>query len=361
MVRVLIVITTAFVPYGGLTTVAMNYYRNMDKSGLKIDFASVNKPSKELIDELHENGSEYYCLGERKKHPLKYQYALWKLLKEKRYDIIHVHANSASAVLELLSAKKCGVKKRIVHIHNSTCSHMLLHRLLKPLFDRTYTDALACSREAGKWIFGEEFIILNNAIDTEKYQFKEESRKKIRAEYGIRKETFVIGHVGKINKQKNHTFLIECFYEVNKKMPDAVLLLVGDGPLRKKIEEKIKCLGLEKNVYFAGMKNNASEYLSAMDCFVFPSVFEGFSLALLEALSSGLKCIASENTRRESEIMNCVKYLSLELNASKWCKEILKSYLYNRMQESKKNISIIKKENFDIKINADLLKQYYNL
>ena len=138
--NILVVITTAFVPTGGLTTVMMNYYRIVNKEAVKIDFASTNNPLQVLLDEIHANGSEYYQLPERK-NILLYFFALKRLCKG--YDMIHIHANSATAVIELQAAKWANIKIRLIHNHSSRCQHKILNRCLLSLYRRSFTQAIA--------------------------------------------------------------------------------------------------------------------------------------------------------------------------------------------------------------------------
>lgn len=160
--KILVVITTAFTSTGGLTTVMMNYYRAMNKEGLKIDFASTNVPSQSLLDEIHVEGSEYYQLPPRKKI-VSYFYRLRRLCKN--YDLLHVHGNSSTSVLELMAANWAGVKRRIVHNHTSRSQHPWINLLLHPFFLMSYTKAIACSDAAGEWLFGnKQYQILRNAI-----------------------------------------------------------------------------------------------------------------------------------------------------------------------------------------------------
>ena len=358
MKRVLIVINTAFVEFGGLTTVVMNYFRFMDKTGLKIDIASTNHAEKKLVREVREAGCEYYCLGERK-NIVKYITNLNGLIRKNNYDIIHVHGNSATATFELFNARLCGVPKRIVHIHNSTSSHMCLHKMLMPIFTRSYTDAVACSEKAAAWIFKPgTYQILNNAIDTKRYSYSAETRQKLRKEHSAENK-FILCHVGKINEQKNHTFLIKVFAEVVRIIPDALLVLVGDGDLRSNIEKQADAAGIRKNVIFMGMCSNVQDYLSMGDVFVFPSLWEGLPLSLVEAQASGLKCVVSDKITKEANVTDKVKYLSLESSPKEWAEEVVRSREYDRSAECDDNIRLITEEGFNIYHNAEKLRKLY--
>lgn len=357
MKRILTVITTQFVPYGGLTTVAMNYYRQLDHSKFRMDFASTNDAPEGLKQELEANGDSYHKLPGRKKL-FQYYAALKKLCRS--YDIVHVHANSATATIELKAAQAAGVTKRIIHIHNTTCSHMAIHKALKPIFDRTYTDAIACSKAAGEWIFQDgTYLVLNNAIDLKRYGFSEENRQKVRSELGIGEE-LVVGHVGKMVYQKNHEFLIRVFARVHERIPDAKLLLVGDGELRKDIESQVDQLGLDGTVIFTGMVNAAERYFSAMDVFAFPSRWEGLPLSLLEAQANGLECIVSEKVTKEVNITGSIPFLKI-IDETEWVAVIVRSSFKDRKIMSMENCSRLRENNYDVLTNTQKLVKLYSL
>lgn len=360
MKKILVIITTAFVEFGGLTTVMMNYYRNMEKNGLRIDFASTNAIDSTLNTELKDNGSQYYNLGPRNSNPIKYAHNLDRLLKGGDYDVVHVNANSATVSLELSVACKNNVPCKIVHIHNSIGNHKYMHKILQPVLFHLCDVFLACSEKAGHWAYNDrEFEVLNNAVDTKKYSFDQGRRKLIREKIAVTEDAFVIGHVGKINEQKNHGFLLEVFNEFHKRYANSYLLLVGDGALRETIEVKAKDLGLIDNVIFAGMCSNVCDYLTAMDCFVFPSLWEGLPLSLIEAQSSGLPCVVSSNITQESNVTQKVIYLSVDENTRIWSDKIYETMNQDRLSESQDNIERIKNNGFDIYENACALRKIY--
>ena len=211
MKRILVIITTAFTATGGLASVMLNYYRSLDKKGVQIDFASTNTITPDLNDEIQKNGSKYYQLPQRK-NIIRY----WKAVKclSRNYDVVHLHANSSTAVIELSAAKAAGVVKRIHHNHTSKTQHPVINALLHPFFMHSYTDAIACSQLAGDWLFGKNnYKILRNAINIAKFEYNNEARVLIRNEFGIKEEDFVVGHIGKFMDAKNHEFLIKVFAE----------------------------------------------------------------------------------------------------------------------------------------------------
>lgn len=359
MKKILIVITTGVSPYGGLMTVIMNYMKHMDMNGLQIDIVSRNNPEQSIVDELYELGIIYYQISYRTSNPFMYVYRLSRLAR--RYDVVHVNSNSATASIELFSAKVAGVEERIVHNHSSKTSHPLLNRILKPVFKRLYTKAIACSEMAGNWLFGENnFQVLNNGIDCQRFRFNYGFRTVIRNQYGITEEDILLGHVGKIYEPKNHQFIIEIFKEYHKTHFNAKLILVGDGEMRGAIEELVKKYKLEAYVIFTGMRSDVEMYLSAIDIFVFPSIWEGMPLSMIEAQASGLYCIASKNIDEKVNVTEKVKMLSIDIGVEPWVSAINEYEVLDRVKESYENAERIKRAGYDSATNADALRKIYS-
>lgn len=358
MKKVLVVITTGFVTYGGLTTVFMNYYRTMDKNGLRIDVASIGQADKVLVEELEREGGHYFALPSKQKNTIAYIWGLWRICKN--YDVIHVHGNSPLMVIELIIAKLRGVQQRIAHSHNTSGMHPVLNIICKGIFNKSYTIGLACSQKAGEWLYTKEFHVLNNAIYTEKYAFSEEYCKDIRSLYEIN-NSFVVGNVSKFVDAKNHDFIVNLFAKFHEKHNESVLLLVGDGPNREKIEKLIHQTNIEDSVIITGLKEETNKFYSAMDLFVLPSFHEGLCLALLEAQASGLPCLVSTNVTNENGVCDNVNYL--KLISKMWLDQLEKLYItrnyVNRLKISKKSCEELALNGFDIKAVANQLRSYY--
>ncbi len=355
--KVLCVITTALVPYGGLATVVMNYYRAMDRTGLQIDIASTNETPECLVEELCRNGSNYYRLGNRKKI-FSYLGNLWKVLKN-NYDVVHVNGNSATMLLELLPARIKNVPVRIAHVHTTRTEHPMIHKLIYPLFRKAYNKAFAVSDEAGKWLFGENYSVLNNAIDVKKYVFSQSQRDNVRKKLNIAVDTLVIGNVGKLNDGKNHQYLLHVFCEIKKTIHDSVLVIVGGGELEKELKEKANELGISDSVILTGMVDDASGYIQAFDFFAFPSKYEGLGLALVEAQASGLRCIMSDRVPKEAIVTDQVKVMSLDGGYDGWASYIVENFNYHRSENSELAVESIKAHCYDITTEAEKLRKIY--
>lgn len=234
---------------GGVETFLMNYYRNIDRNKVQFDFISIyDKLCFE--NEIKSLGGRVYKICSEKVNPIKYCKQLEKIIRENNYKIVHINMLSAANILPVIVAKRQKIKHIIIHSHNSNTPSGLLRKLLNALnkpFLHLGTDFFACSKLAGEWLFGKNFLkkhelkIINNAVDIDKYKFNAQTRENIRNELECRKK-FVIGHVGRFCYQKNHDFLINVFYEVQKEDKDMILLLIGEGELKEEIQEKVKKL-----------------------------------------------------------------------------------------------------------------------
>ncbi|MCD8208981.1 MAG: glycosyltransferase, partial [Bacteroidales bacterium] len=256
-----------------------------------------------------------------------------KFFEEAGYDIIHIDTDDVGRADVLRCARRCGVKKRIYHAHNS-CSEgdgilarvPVCRRVMQGRIARFSTDMLACSTEAAKWVYSDKYLtgvtIVKNGIDTEKFRFNSDSRSKIREKYGL-ENAYVMGCVARFAKQKNHGFLIDIFAEVVKKDPNAVLMLIGEGELKEEIQRKAEELQLADKVVFVGTTDEVQNYMSAMDIYVMPSLFEGLSLVFIEAQTSGLYCLASKNISPETKVCNRMEFLPLEESVAQWKEWIL--------------------------------------
>lgn len=355
-IRVLQVVT--YMGRGGLETMLMNYYRNIDRNKVQFDFLTHRDERWDYDDEIESLGGKIYHLPKLNPFSKSYLNALDKFFKEhKEYQIVHCHQDCLSGVV-LKVAKKNGVRFTIAHAHSASQDKNLKYfiKVLAKKNIKKYSDKMfACGEEAGKWMFEtDNFEVLNNAIDTDLYTYNKEKADKVKKESGIENK-FVIGHVGRFNYPKNHKFIIDVFNEVQKVKEDSVLMLVGDGDLRAEIEQKVQDLGLSDKVIFTGVRSDVNELMQGMDMFLFPSLYEGLPVTMVEAQASGLKCIISDKVPLECKMTENVEVVKLEESPQKWAKEVLKYEKYER-QNTKEEIV---KANFDIKANAKYLQEFY--
>lgn len=293
----------------------------------------------------------------RAKNPIAYFFRLWSYMRQHDFDSVHIHGSSALMSLELLAARLSGIKVRIAHSHNITCDHPFLHRLLTPFFRRLYTHALACSHDAGKWLFADDdFTVIYNGINRQRFSFSADDRSDIRRSLGLTEENLLLGHVGHFNTQKNHQFLIDIFQRIEQEHPEARLLLIGTGKLEEDIREKVGRLHLSQKVFFLGNVSDVYRYLSVMDVFVLPSLFEGFSIVLAEAQANALPAITSHHTPKTVALTSKVQYLGLDEGTDVWASEIMKQSSKDRRlsKEEERQLAV-----FDIETISNTLYHYY--
>lgn len=359
MIRVLQVVT--HMNRGGLESMLMNYYRHIDRDKVQFDFLTHRPYDGDFGEEIKALGGNIYHFPTLNPFSLSYKKALREFFQSHpEYKIIHVHQDCMSGVV-LEEAKKCGIQVRIAHSHNSNQDKDIkypIKLLARHSIGKYATDLFACSEKAGKWMFcGAPFTLLNNAIDTEAFAFCEETRKKMRKEFGFSDTQLIVGHVGRFCYPKNHDFLIDCFAALQKTVPDAKLILVGDDKsgLGTIIHEKVATLGLEKNVIFTGLRSDVSDLMQAMDVFVFPSHYEGLPVTLVEAQAAGLPCLISDKVPIECKKTKLVVQLPLDVSADIWAGEIIKVSDIVRTD----TLKAVKDSGFDIAENAKWLQNYY--
>lgn len=349
---------------GGAQTFAINVLRLINKQKYQIDF---------VANEIKENGytQEIYNLGS-KIHIIpffngynwvSYVRAWDKLLKENYYDIVHGHVSS-SASIYLKEARKFGCKT-IVHSHSAGYRGNKFEQAVKKIFTlgaKKQADYwFACSKPAAERLFGydydkyEHYYDIPNAIIVEDYLFNEKIRNRIRKELGLSSEQKLYGHVGSFTSPKNHMFLIEIFMNILKNDSSSKLILAGDGELRSAIEAKVTELNIKESVYLLGNVGNVNEYMMAMDAMIFPSLFEGFPVAVLEAQAAGLPIALSNTITNEVYLTECVHPLSLDLAPEGWATELLRFQSMDRVAEN----AIIAKSRYNMRNCVEEIETIY--
>lgn len=350
---------------GGVENFVMNLYRNIDRNKIQFDFL-INHNIKKIAyeDEIISLGGNVYKEYYRRKERIigKGKSVKQFFLEHPEINGVHMHANVLNPSFEIIkTAQKLNVPIRIVHSHNNNYMKKLkfkdkLYEIwVKSRVDSICTDLLACSEEAGKWMFGKKrFAVINNSIDLSKFIFNKTTRKILREKLKYSDSDVVIGTVTRLNYQKNPEYLINVFNEIYKQDNRFKLLIVGDGDLRTQIEKMIKDYDLENDVILVGAVNNSEEYLQAMDIFLFPSRFEGFGIALLEAQVAGLKCFSSNKVPKNINCGDNIQFMPLEYGYTYWVDKILETdFPYNR------NINLENFEDFDIKNNIKKIERIY--
>ena len=317
---------------GGVETFVMNLYRCIDREKVQFDFALTEGKRSFFDTEAESLGARLFYF-DTKKCMMRKLSEIFE--KQGPFAAMHSHVYFYSGAV-LRNAAHHGIPVRIAHAHNTsfgqryTLNRKCYEWLMRKLILKHATHMFGCSMDACEFVFGEGIMqdsrcrVVHNGFDVEAYQFDKEKRGAIRRQYGIGDDQLVVGHVGRFEEQKNHTQLVEQFSIVHKKDPETVLLMVGRGSLMNSIKKKCDNIGILDSCIFAGAQKDTPAYYSAMDVFLFPSLYEGLGSVLIEAQANGLHCITSKNVvPKEVDITGNVSFFSLDSSPNYWAEAVL--------------------------------------
>lgn len=350
---------------GGIEKYLINISRNIDYEKFEVDFLVFKGEKVCFYDEIIKK-SNIYEITPRTENYIKYIKELKKFLKNGTYDYIHFNLMEFSCFEGIIYARKFTNSKVILHSHianHETISlkTKVLNKIGEKLIQNkdTYLK-VACSDDAGKYMFrgfkNENFTILYNGINVKEFEFNNIDREKLRKKLKI-DEKFVIGNIGRLVKQKNHLFLIEILNQLIKMDKNIVLLMIGNGNLRDEINNKVLEYGLKDNILYIDNTNEINKYMCAMDSFVFPSLYEGLGIVLIEAQSSGLKCYITNTLPQEIDVTRNINRISLNNSPQYWAKQILKDK-NNEIDRKAQNI-VVNNSDFNISNSIYKLEEYY--
>ncbi|VEF49072.1 group 1 glycosyl transferase [Bacillus freudenreichii] len=320
---------------GGAETLIMNIYRNIDRKRVQFDFVTHGNEAGGFDAEIKSMGGKIYkipSLGTS--GPYRYVKNLMGVMAGEGYAAVHIHTDYQGG-LPALAAKLSGIKRRICHSHcnnwpqNGPLKNILLSslRLMIRLFA---THLCSCSYEAAEFLFGKKALqnnrvsILKNGINLDEFlndcqEERAEVLKELRLDEGVK----IIGHVGRFSESKNQLFILKVLKELLKSESKFVAVFIGDGPVRERVEREAVQLGLSEYVRFMGIRDDIPRFMKAFDVFLFPSLFEGFGIVMLEAQSSGVPCVASTAVPKSTDMgLGLVNYLNLKHNFEKWIQTI---------------------------------------
>ncbi len=349
---------------GGAESRIMDLYRTIDRGNVQFDFLIHTTEQGYYYEEIKRLGGNIYVVPRFQGYNLvSYRKAIKDFFElHSDYRAVHGHMTSTASVY-LPIAKKAGISITIAHARSAGVDKGLKGALTKFMRKnlKNQTDfCFACSKLAGEAVFGTdkvkkgEVVILPNAVEAGKYTYDSSVRNHVRKELQV-EDKFVVGHVGRFGHMKNHTFLLDVFYEISKKRENAVLMLLGEGSLMSEIQDKANRLGLEKKVLFLGNHGNIEDYYQAMDFFVFPSLFEGLPGTVVEAQASGLQCLISDQITPEVVISPLVQVYSIKEDAGIWCDYVLSHANYQREDTG----HFLREAGFDVRKQAEKLLQFY--
>lgn len=331
--------------YGGVESYLLNVFRDLDKNLFEIVFLTCGISTYGMYqNEIVENGGILETITPYPSN-FKKQMEVYKKLKkyfdDKKPDVVHVNSSALSfQILSSKAASDAGVNNIILHSHNfipQISGFRLLYRnALKKVLTKYGTRFLSCSTGASEWMFENSILdkveVIPNGIRTTDFLYSEVKRGMFRKKIGLQADALVLGNIGRFQKQKNHKFMIDILHELRKKNDKAYLLLVGEGELKEEIKKYVSSKELENYVQFLGERKDIGDFLASIDIFIFPSLFEGFGIAALEAQASGAKTLVSNTIPIDVNVTNEVSYLPLN-NVDCWVEEILEKQLKHKREE----------------------------
>jgi glycosyltransferase involved in cell wall biosynthesis len=344
---------------GGLETLIMNIYRNINREKVQFDFLYHYTKKSFYDDEILSLGGRIYRLSFREDNNIvKYLVDLDNFFSEhKEYNVIHGHMASL-AVFYLYYAKKYNVGLRIIHSHNASTEKSLKGFLKKNMLHLSTIYAnqfFACGQKAGHFLYGKkDFQIIKNAIDIDKFRYDEGIRKEYRNKLGLKSE-YVIGHVGRFNVQKNHEFIIRLFHHIIQYEKNVKLLLIGTGELEDEIKDLVDRLNINDDVIFLGARRDVNCLYQAMDVFLLPSLFEGLPVVGIECQAAGLPMVLSDNVTKEVDVVGNNIFESLDNSYDCWMDDVMSF----RGRKRQNNEQILIDAGYSIADETEKLEKYY--
>ena len=339
---------------GGMENFIMNLYENIDRSRIQFDFAVHMIKKNDYTEKIREMGGIVYELPRLTRKPLKNIRSLYKIVKDNNYKIVIRHTSNALVAPQLWAAKKAGAVT-VCHSHNETDPQTAIHRLCRLFINKCADVRFACSINAGKWMFGNgDYKVICNAIDVQKFAYNAQAGERIRREFSLDRKN-VYGHIANFIASKNHKFLLQIYAEIAKLDKNAAFFCIGDGDLRPEIERQTDELGMRDKIILTGVRSDIPDFMSCFNVLVFPSVFEGLPLTLIEAQASGLPCLVSDTIIDDVIVTeNLVEMESIKKSPREWA---IKAVEMAKNKERICQFENIAQKGYDIK---NLSKWYEN-
>ncbi|ETS92431.1 glycosyltransferase [Veillonella sp. AS16] len=323
---------------GGIETYLIEQFRHLDTNRITYDFVNITGEYAICYeDEILGAGSKIFKVVSRHKNPILHYWQWFTIAVKNRgiYDAVVLNTNSLEYVFPLVLGMLFHIPVRVIHSHNSGFENKqgLARRLLvgmnKKLLSWSANLRFACSRFAGRWMFGNEpYHVIYNAIDIHKYDADDSVRAERRQSLGL-DEALTVLHVGRFSYQKNHAFLLDIFKEVHRIHPDSVLLLVGDTTEEteylSEVKRKIREYGLDDSVRLLGRRDDVNRIMQAADVLVMPSFFEGLTVVGIEAQASDLPLLLSDTVTRELGLLPSTQFISLDAGADTWAQAVIEA------------------------------------
>lgn len=297
----------------------------------------------ELAEKLYESGQDVnivYFIGEIKRRPIYKEIKIYKmplklnlsvlktfinlkkLVDQIKPDVIHSHMFHANLIARLIKIYNSNI--RIICSSHSNFEggrvRMALYRLTENLCDihTNVSQNAANALESAGAVKTKRIIPVHNGININKYKNLSREKEAIINEFRIPKERNIILTIGRIDTPKDYPNLINAFNLILVERKDFHLIIVGDGPQRKRIEEMVQSLNLYEYVTFTGIRNDIPEIINACDLFVSSSAWEGFGLAILEAMICNKPIVATKTDGAmellsDAHLVECRNHVALAI------------------------------------------------
>ena len=372
MKKIKVLLIAGAMDVGGIENQLMHLLRNADKEKLQIDFTST-MPNAYYRREIEELGGKFILIPHMShSNPLPYCKALYKIMKEGQYDIVHSHELFHSGIV-LLVAKLAGVPGRFVHAHNwqdgdgtgkkRSVVRTVYNAVMQKLILANSTHQLACSTLAGKFLYGEpctqkdSYRLVFNSVDTAKFLDRYHQ-----AESGEFCDGWCnVLQVGRVTRVKNQMFLAKIAAELKHRGRKIRILCAGSGDedYTAQVEKEIADHGLQDHIKMLGVRGDIDVLMRKSGAFVLPSHYEGMPLVLIEAQASGLPCVTADTFSHEVDFeIGKVQWISLEESAAVWADAIEAAIASGRADKADV-VRVVNEKKFDSRMFAAILCELY--
>lgn len=353
---------------GGIESIITKILHFINKDKYEFEIVVSQKETDVFDKELRNYNINIIQLNNKfEKNPLirniKSFYKIIKYLKKEKADIIHINIYNSMSCIYACIANFCGVHKIILHSHNNGFDKdhfkikLLLNNICKKIFYNKKYIYIACSIEAAKFCFNKKSLkncrIINNGIFIDDFLYNEKIRENYRKKFKI-ENSFVVGNIGRFVEQKNQIRLINIFDKIKSLNKDSKLIIVGEGTLEKDLKRAIDEKNMRKDVIILKKRSDVNNILQAMDCFVFPSLYEGYGIVAIEAQAAGLPTFIADNLSKEifaTEISYDISLKNSDLNIANFILEKSKNFKRKSPQM----------ENYDIRNMVNIISDCYEL
>lgn len=374
MKKIKVLMVAGSMHVGGIENQLMHLARNADKEKFQIDFTSTMKDAA-CKDEIETLGGKFLLIPDMDwKHPIKYCRAIYKVMKDGQYDIVHSHELFHSGITLWLAKIAC-VPCRFCHAHNwcdddgsgrkRSLVRSVYNVVMRSLINKYSTIQIACSSWAGEFLYGQRvtrkssYHVIFNSVDTTKFIDKYGQTES--GEFCENGDWKNVINVARISAVKNQVFLTEIAKELKKRGDHIHIICVGagDSDVEQAVLTAIRQNQLEDYIQLIGVRKDVDVLMRKSSAFILPSKYEGMPLVMIEAQASGLPCVSANTYSPEVDFgIGNVTWLSLQDNISVWANALENAVMKSRVPKTLVEKAIAEK-GFDSKTFTKTLCKLY--